>query len=640
MNYRKEIDGLRAVAVMSVVLFHAGIAGFPGGYVGVDVFFVISGYLITTIIMNDMSAGTYSIAGFYERRAKRILPALAVVILATLPFVWFWMMPKQLEAFAKSLAATVSFVSNFYFRDQINYFATAADEQPLLHTWSLAVEEQFYLFMPVLLLTCRRLGVRRLLWLVIALAVISFVVAQRGTVRHPEGNFFEFKSRIWELMVGSILAMVQLQCVLRDRVSLSVASVLSWSGLLAIIAAVGFFDEQTPMPSAWALLPTVGAALFIAFASADNSAGKLLGSKWPVAIGLISYSVYLWHFPVFALARIRFEYHNDDLLLATIMILLTLLLAFCSYRWVEQPCRKATVPQRKVFAMVGGGMAFMLMIAMTGFVGKGFPGRLNDEQLARLKLIADAQSEVMFDNGRCIFNGDNITEVFKNRFMECVQQYKKAVMIIGDSHGRDMYNALASNTNRPFVVGVTHHGCRPQIEKPECQYKQVSEFVQLHAEQIEVVLFNQAGQHFLRHETMLPFKKDEIEKAQDYLLHLASFTRLVWIGPQAEPDVDLQNMNILFRAVTAKDATTENKLIYAVDEFLENSNREKSIEYISTLRTLQYVFNRDFFIEGMYTYADKHHWSSEGERYFGKRLLADTTLNHIFISNNNAVLKN
>jgi hypothetical protein len=320
------------------------------------------------------------------------------------------------------------------------------------------------------------------------------------------------------------------------------------------------------------------------------------------------------------------------------MIMLTLLLAFCSYRWVEQPCRKATVPQRQVFAMVGGGMAFMLMIAMVGVVGKGFPSRLDDVQQGRLRLIADAQREVMFDNGHCIFNDENVTEVFKKRFLQCAQQYQKAVLIIGDSHGRDMYNALATNTNRPFVVGVTHHGCRPQIEKPACQYKQVSEFVELNASYIEAVFYDQAGQHFLRHETMLPFKKDEIAKAQDYLLNLALFTRVFWIGPQAEPDVDLQNMNILFRAVTAKDATSENKLIYAVDEFLEKSNRDKSIEYISTLRILQYEFERDFFIEGQYTYADKHHWSSAGERYFGKRLLINPTLSSIMLSGSKPVL--
>jgi peptidoglycan/LPS O-acetylase OafA/YrhL len=630
MKYRKEIDGLRAVAVMSVVLFHAGIAGFPGGYVGVDVFFVISGYLITTIILNDMSAGTYSISGFYERRAKRILPALAVVILATLPFVWFWMMPGQLAAFAKSLAATVGFVSNFYFLDQIDYFATAADEQPLLHTWSLAVEEQFYLFMPVLLLACRRLGVRRLLWVVIALAVISFAVAQRGSIRHPEENFFELKSRIWELLVGSILAMVQLRCVLRERVSLLVASVLSWVGLLAIVAAVVFFSDQTPMPSVWALLPTVGAALFIAFASAENSAGKLLGSKWPVAIGLISYSVYLWHFPVFALARIRFEYHNDDLLLATIMIMLTLLLAFCSYRWVEQPCRKATVPQRQVFAMVGGGMAFMLMIAMVGVVGKGFPSRLDDVQQGRLKLIDNARKSVFYNKGSCVFNSESITKTFEDRFIQCAEGHSKATMIIGDSHAEDMFNAIASvSDDQSFIVGVTKGICRPQRDRHGCQYKAVMDFVASRSDFLSVVIYVQTGRHFLKKETMLPILTSDILKTQKYLLDLSRYVKVVWFGPHAEPNVDLNNMNIMFREVTRKDAKSENLHIKDVDDLLKIQNIDKKINYLSVLDIINYNFKNDFFVDGNYTYADKDHWSGYGEKYFGEKLMSNSDFKNI-----------
>ena len=292
MNYRREIDGLRAVAVMSVVLFHAGLPVFSGGYVGVDVFFVISGFLITSIILREMDAGTYSLAGFYERRARRILPALTVVVLSSIPFAWLWMMPAQLEKFSESIAATFGFVSNFYFREQVDYFAPAAELQPLLHTWSLAVEEQFYLFMPFLLLLYRRLGARRLLWVVLAIALLSFAVAQRGSIRHPEENFFELKSRIWELMLGSILAVTQLQTMFQ-RIAPRLGAFLAMCGLLGIIIAATGFDDRTPMPGSWALLPTVGAGLFIAFSGSQNLAGRLLGARVPVAIGLISYSVYL-----------------------------------------------------------------------------------------------------------------------------------------------------------------------------------------------------------------------------------------------------------------------------------------------------------------------------------------------------------
>ncbi|MBL9050809.1 MAG: acyltransferase [Tabrizicola sp.] len=206
--YRPEIDGLRAIAVVPVILFHSGLPGFPGGFVGVDIFFVISGYLITSILMTEASDGTFSILRFYERRARRILPALFVVLAGCIPFAYLWMLPEHLKDFSASLGSVLVFLSNIYFMGQVSYFAPAAELQPLLHTWSLAVEEQYYLVFPLVVMWTMRHGSRRLLIVTVVLTLASLAFSEWGIRKDAERNFFFTLSRYWELGVGSVCAAV------------------------------------------------------------------------------------------------------------------------------------------------------------------------------------------------------------------------------------------------------------------------------------------------------------------------------------------------------------------------------------------------------------------------------------------------
>jgi peptidoglycan/LPS O-acetylase OafA/YrhL len=206
LSYRREIDGLRTVAVLPVILFHAGVSVFPGGFVGVDIFFVISGYLITTIILREIEEGQFSIIDFYERRARRILPALFLVMLCCLPFAWFKMLPFQLEAFGKSLIAVVLFISNILFWREDNYFRAASEEKPLLHTWSLAVEEQYYIFFPIFLVLLWRFGPRAVAPTIFAAVVFSLAAAEWGARNMPSASFYLIPTRAWELLVGSLTA--------------------------------------------------------------------------------------------------------------------------------------------------------------------------------------------------------------------------------------------------------------------------------------------------------------------------------------------------------------------------------------------------------------------------------------------------
>ena len=360
MNYRSEIDGLRALAVIPVILFHAGFSTFSGGYVGVDVFFVISGYLITTILISDLQAGNFSIVRFYERRARRILPALFFVMLVSTLFAWVLLTPDELVSFSKSIAAVSLFVSNFFFWIDGGYFETAAELKPLLHTWSLAVEEQYYIFFPIFLMLFWRFGRKFILWAVIFVAIISLAIAQVGASLRPVLNFFLLTSRAWEIAIGAIASLFLLDKNF-SKVGLNSKQFFSLVGFVLILLSVFLFNNDTPFPSVYALLPTVGAVLIILFAEKDTYIGKLLSTRIFVGVGLISYSAYLWHQPILVFARIvalSFGVIPKSVLLALIFSI-----SIFSWKYIEAPFRKNDFFGRKfIFSCSIGASIFFALL--------------------------------------------------------------------------------------------------------------------------------------------------------------------------------------------------------------------------------------------------------------------------------------
>lgn len=373
LAYRPEVDGLRALAVVPVILFHAGVAGLSGGYVGVDVFFVISGFLITSIIVAERRAGTFSLAGFYERRMRRILPALFVVMLACLPFAWLWMIPRQVGQFAPSLAAVALFASNLLFWKTSGYFDDGAELEPLLHTWSLGVEEQYYLLFPLVVLACWRFGRRALVALVAGVALASWALSVWASHAHGLANFFLAPTRAWELLAGALLALAAIDRPPGLGAAPAWRQALSLAGLALVFDAMLTFDAATPVPGVPALVPTIGTVLLLAFATRDTWVGRLLAHPWLVGLGLVSYGAYLWHQPLFAFARIaRVEPPGVPLLAG--LALAAFALAWVSWRVVERPFRDRTrVGRRAVYAWSAGGSA--LFVAL-GLAGHGLADRL------------------------------------------------------------------------------------------------------------------------------------------------------------------------------------------------------------------------------------------------------------------------
>ncbi|WP_299844540.1 acyltransferase family protein [uncultured Roseovarius sp.] len=361
MKYRAEIDGLRAVAVLPVIFFHAGFAPFSGGFVGVDVFFVISGYLITSLILEELKTGRFSIAGFYDRRARRILPALFFVVACTIPIAWFTLLPKDLTDFFHSVMAVSLFSSNFLFWFQSGYFDTGAELKPLLHTWSLAVEEQFYIIFPLLLMALWRFGRKVLIWVLVVLFVISASLAEWGAHNYPSATFFLLHARGWELLIGAFAAFyLQGGGQIRPGV---ISNILSALGLLLIFYAVVDYNERTPFPSVYALVPTVGTVLVILFAVPGTVAHRLLSLKACVGIGLLSYSMYLWHQPIFVFARYLFGLPVGSYVFLALTVLATLLALF-SWRFVERPFRRKGFAVSRVLTAAA---AASIAILATGY---------------------------------------------------------------------------------------------------------------------------------------------------------------------------------------------------------------------------------------------------------------------------------
>ena len=382
LNYRPDIDGLRAIAVLAVILFHAKVPGFSGGYVGVDVFFVISGYLITSLISVQQDKCKFTLLWFYERRIRRIFPALFVVMFATAVIGWLVMLPNDFKSLGGSIFATSIFCSNILFWWRSGYFDTPAELQPLLHTWSLAVEEQFYLAFPLLMMLLNKTKKVRVITF---LGSFSFLSAAILVFYSPISAFYLFPFRAWELLLGSILALGPVP--LRDHTNLK--NYCSALGLAMIFVAIFFFSTRTLFPGVTALLPTVGTALFI-WAGEDTLpiTNRLTAIRPVVFVGKISYSLYLWHFVLLAFGSyLSVGTISPDRVM--ILLAFSFALAVLSYYAIEQPIRRATSPLvqgRALLGLTGSAIAGLALIGWTIRANEGFETRLPVDQRNQFKL--------------------------------------------------------------------------------------------------------------------------------------------------------------------------------------------------------------------------------------------------------------
>lgn len=392
LPYRPDIDGLRAIAVLAVVLFHLDPRLAPGGYVGVDIFFVISGYLITSIVFREIHAGDFSLGRFYERRIRRLLPALLVVMVVSFMVAWRLLLPADFRMFSEALIAAALFAANVYFWKKTDYFSDSVEFLPLLHTWSLAVEEQFYiLFPPALLLICRYRP-RWLPWALAVLLLVSLGLSELALGDRPESSFYLPHYRAWELLAGAVLSIGTFPA----PASVRTRNILAVMGLALIAGCMFLYDKNTAFPGLSAFPVVLGTALAIHAGNGGNSlVGGWLGSKLLVFVGLISYSLYLWHWPLFVFVRYVLEPGQSSLLLDAALLISAIGIATLSWRYVERPFRRGRGRQRRATVFAAGSLvlAIMILLALPGVLSRGAPDRFPSDVV---NIAAVAQEEIPF----------------------------------------------------------------------------------------------------------------------------------------------------------------------------------------------------------------------------------------------------
>ncbi len=450
-KYRADIDGLRAIAVLSVIFFHTEIPGFSGGFVGVDVFFVISGYLITSIILNEIKAEQFSIARFYERRIRRIFPALFSVIAFVFLVGAYFLDANAFKGLGLSTITTTLFGSNILFWRESGYFAAPSFHKPLLHTWSLAVEEQFYIIFPLALMVIQRyLKGRYSLWMIIAM-VISLGASIYGVSHHPAATFYLVPTRAWELMIGSILALGALP----DLSSNWQRNVFTLTGLALIIFSIISYNKATPFPGIAALVPVIGSGMIIYSGKAGgHAAQKVLTAPFLVFIGLISYSLYLWHWPLLVFWKYLI-FRPINVFDSIAIIITSIALAAITWKFVEQPfrMRHLLLPNRKKLFLVSGIVMFIaICIGKIVCLRHGMPERIPSTVT---QIIDNAKNDPVYNLHR---EWDKLTKKIGSGMIPPVigtKSAKPSFALIGDSHARAIIPSFELNAEKNGISGYS-----------------------------------------------------------------------------------------------------------------------------------------------------------------------------------------
>jgi len=632
IKYQPEIDGLRAIAVVSVLLFHLEYKFIPGGYVGVDVFFVISGFLITRILYRDVDAGDFSFKRFYLRRVRRLAPALIAVLLATFIAACFFLTPNFLQRFSGALVASVFSVSNIFFWLESGYFDASADLKPLLHTWSLSVEEQFYFVWPALLFLCAGKSRQSMLILFAVLGVVSLAAAKGFTSQDPTASFFLMPFRVYEFAIGAALAMIPVVSLHGSQpISNKLRELMCLSGLALIAYSIFVFDKSTPFPDVYALVPCAGAALLIAGGSARYS-GWALKNPVSVWLGKISYSLYLVHWPIVVLYKhITFE----DVVVGKTriaLLILTMLAAVALYYLVENRFRYGLGVSNRGDSRRGlvwfAVPLLMIAASLHAFTFNGWPGRFDP---SLINAIGDIEAKQLVRR-QYIEGPDSLSNLPFDEPASGDEDSTK-ILVIGDSHATDMFNALYFNVSDTPNVSVR----RLEIDD-SCMYL----FNSGETDQ-PVALQNRCKRQYQSVQTSnLPESADAILLSarweEPYLSDVSVFISIISrhdasviiMGRTAEfksvPSLVMKNG--LTSDIGAQLAATRSTDLDTLNEKVSALATELNLAYVDKV---PYLCNLSANAcdavdeQGNILYTDYGHWTVEGARFFGARMLQNDT---------------
>ena len=632
MQYRPEIDGLRAISVIPVIFFHAGFISFEGGFVGVDVFFVISGFLITKLITTDIDANRYTCGDFYERRARRILPAIIFVTIICLPLAWHLMLPGQLQVFFGSVFANSIFLSNFFFLTQIEYFQPDAHLQPLMHTWSLSIEEQYYLMFPALISIMWKRSKWSSMLLIAALTLIGIYFAINGITGDSAKNYFHSLSRFWEIGMGSCAALFS---TLRDPRPNKLLTII---GLVCIFYSIFYFDELMPYPGLYTLVPCIGATLVLLFGSADDGPGRVLSLPPLVGMGLISYSAYLWHQPLFAFARLA---SLNDLGPITLIALslLSIVLAYFTWRYVENPFRrkpKRLIQKRsKLFFCALGISSIFAVSGLFGYFLEGFPERIqNGTALGTLETRLSPNYGL---SSECV--------AIDVKSDACQTSSPFEVVVWGDSYAMHLVNGILAQYPDAKLIQRTLPGCAPlknlMFVASQLPFEYAQTCIEFNSRVMrefqdaqrslkviissefaldEKVLWNSSAQPIPLDERADEMKV-EIQTIIGQLTALGHSVTLVSPPPEAGYDIGqcLSKARRYGQPLAACDFQKDKITNASIFDVLDGLTKDVNVIRLDDEFCKQNVCKVSY--DDVFLYRDKGHLSLEGSRYLGKVLL-------------------
>ncbi len=642
LEYRPDIDGLRAFAVLAVLIFHAFPEALPGGFVGVDLFFVISGYLISSIIFLQLRTGSFTIAKFYERRIRRIFPSLAVVLLVCLIAGFYLLLADEYQQLAAHTAAGAGFVANLLSWSEASYFDKAADTKPLLHLWSLGIEEQFYILWPLLVAWFLKPNLQKYFkWLFIVLIVASFVVNLWSLVHAPVALYYSPFSRFWELLAGAGLAYASSQQAGSFQIhSIKISHYLSFAAFIAYVLALCFINQTTAFPGWWALLPVMAAVGWIAAGPKAWFNRYVLANKAVVAVGLISYPLYLWHWPLLAFLRL-IEGQAVGVGPRLVALVLAFILAYLSSRLIEKPLRYGQYGLLKTFGLAG----FVAVLGMVGFWIVGQQGLPNRPHIQNYQNPEAALNRTQEQDLVC---QDYVAKMGENIYYCRLNSVKstKTVAVIGDSHAHVAYPGIAelSASRQMNTVLLANNSCPPFMgaemgdtpeDKAICRrnIEQLLKVVESKPDIQTVFVFSRGAKYF----TGIGFGPAEASEARAPFIAQelffkgleATVQRLQKAGKKVyyiseNPEIGISPMACVTRPLRSEPLNCElnkQQVLERQKTYLLELAKLKNINIINSLDVFcpdqKCVINDN----GKILYADDDHLSVEGSRYQAQHLL-------------------
>lgn len=614
-RYRREIDGLRAIAVGFVILYNAQISilghqPFKGGFIGIDIFFVISGYLITSIILKELvTTGSFSYKHFYERRIRRIFPALLLVILVSFPFAWMYLMTNNFISYANSIITSLSFSSNFFYHYSANAFQqVGALHKPFLHTWSLSVLGQYYILFPIILITTFRYLRKYIIYVLILGFIISLGLAEWGSKNDPSVTFFFIHTRIWELLAGSILAYLEIEKNSKNRFK-SNNNFLSSLGLLLIFLSffIFYYFNNLRHPSFVTLIPVIGVCLVIHYSTKDTIVKKILSMKILNVAGLISFSLYLWHYPLFAFVRTG-GVVTGNITKKILLVFVLVLLSVLSYYFIEKKFRNSNLNFKKALKILS---SVGLVVLITNFLiifNKGYPDRFTNLKNINENYVADN------------FHLSKLRIPEESTQKKEFDRNKMKVLIIGDSHGEDLHNAFFLNKEKfeKYDFAYLPFADSRNSNKENEERKKTNIFLQS-----DVLLFS-----FRWNENKIDIISEYIKKIKNKKIVIISSTNEYRVHSAA---YTLLDKKVLFEKdkfdyYGLKKFYFENRLLHsnsAINSKLKNFSKSNKFLFLNREDFMCDVDGKECeYIDksGNKIFFDYAHYTRQGAKYFGEKI--------------------